>query len=381
MVSLRSIVLLFSILLGASSSDFQTKLHAQPAAFHETTQWRLRPSLKYDVLCLLNSLTGDPYYLEYYKDEYNELKAQLTPEARQALDSLKSKIKDKNRGIISAYLCLYFSAVQDSTLKQMKYTVEHPELVKKNFAKTVYYNEDGWKLFDSVREDLVVIFSYLIDTNFEKYWHDTIESKCLAKIREIEKVLPQYNVIKLDEEVLGKPLSSNVITVNMLYYSQPHGIKVTGTEFLTDQSWPFKIVLRNAVHEMMHPPFDWKDKKLSKALNTLKADSFLMDKVLHHNPSFGYNSFEGLVEEDFVKALEQIVTEQLGDAVAADAKTRWKDSDGGMHVLAPVLYSLMKEQQYNSKRELFSSFLIRMIKEGKLQAGKIEQQYNRFYAK
>lgn len=260
-----------------SIAPCHVKLYAQSAALHETTQWKLKPSLKYDVLCLLNILTGDPYYLKYYADEYNQLKTQITPEASKALYRLKDAIKDKNQGIISAYLCLYFSAVPDSTLQQMKQTTEHPEQLQENFRQTIYYSEAGWQLFDSVREDLSIIFSYLIDTHFEKYWQDTIAPKCFARISEIEKVLPQYNVVRQDEEVLGKALSSNQITVNMLYYSKPHGIKVTGTEFLTNQDWPFRIVLRNAAHEMMHPPFDWNDKRLMAALTTLKADSFLMD--------------------------------------------------------------------------------------------------------
>ena len=32
-----------------------------PAAVASTTVWQLEPSLKYDALCLLNALSGDPY--------------------------------------------------------------------------------------------------------------------------------------------------------------------------------------------------------------------------------------------------------------------------------------------------------------------------------
>ena len=63
---------------------------------------------------------------------------------------------------------------------------------------------------------------------------------------------------------------------------------------------------------MMHPPFDLKnDSELISALNKLKDDKFFMDKVLNHNTSFGYNSFEGFVEEDCVQALDQIINENL----------------------------------------------------------------------
>ena len=70
----------------------------------------------------------------------------------------------------------------------------------------------------------------------------------------------------------------------MLYYSQPHGIKVAGTRFLTDVAWPFEIVLQNAVHKMMHPPYDLANNdELRNLLFLLKEDEFLMEKVLNHN--------------------------------------------------------------------------------------------------
>jgi hypothetical protein len=34
--------------------------------------------------------------------------------------------------------------------------------------------------------------------------------------------------------------------------------------------------------------------------------------VQHHDPSFGYNTTEGYIEEDSVQALEQIVSEKFG---------------------------------------------------------------------
>jgi hypothetical protein len=50
-----------------------------------------------DTVCLLNVLTGDPFYVRYYKDEYARFEPQLTPAARVALANLKRKIKDENK--------------------------------------------------------------------------------------------------------------------------------------------------------------------------------------------------------------------------------------------------------------------------------------------
>jgi hypothetical protein len=164
----------------------------------------------------------------------------------------------------------------------------------------------------------------------------------------------------------------------MLYYSQPHGIKITGTRFLTDIAWNFGILLRTAVHEMMHPPYDYaNDEELRNTIELFKKDEFVMDKVQNHNPSFGYNTLEGLFEEDCVQSLDQIISEKLG--IARDAKKRWKESDEGIHVLAVALYQIMKEENYNQKNEKFRDFIIRLVKEEKLVPGKIIKYYEMFY--
>jgi hypothetical protein len=131
---------------------------------------------------------------------------------------------------------------------------------------------------------------------------------------------------------------------------------------------------------MMHPPFDLaRDRELREALNSLKADSFLMDAIKNHNPSFGYNSFDGFIEEDCVRALDQVASERL--KIGRDARQRWKDEDDGMHVFSVALYSLMKQESFSQSQEPFREFLIRMIRTGKLAKGKIKTIYQDFIAK
>jgi hypothetical protein len=374
-----TILLLLSFLSFLGCEENSKETGEKKLKMHSTTDWQMEPSFKFDVLCFLNTATGDNYYLNYYQDEYDRFEPKLTPAAKEALANLKRKIKDEEGGIISAFLTLYFSANEDETLEDMIKTVENSEVMQTNLRKTPYYSEDDWQIYESVREDLKTIFLFLNDIQFYSYWEENILPKVKEKITEIEKELPKYNVINQQESHLGFALPSNKITVYMLYYSQPHGIKITGTRFLTDVAWPFEIVLRNAVHEMMHPPYDLpNDPELGEALSLLKEDEFLMDKVLNHNPAYGYNSFEGFIEEDCVQALEQIINEKL--EIEREAHQRWKESDEGMHVFAVALYNVMKEENYNERGELFQDFLVRMIQSGKLQPGKIKDIYDDFYS-
>ncbi|MBV9209037.1 MAG: hypothetical protein JOZ52_00325 [Acidobacteria bacterium] len=349
-----------------------------PVAASSRTEWNISPSFKFDTLCFLNALTGDEFYRRYYANEYASFAPRLTPAARAALASLKRKLKDENKNIISAFLCLYFSATEDQTLDDMLRTLGDSRLMKRNLQETVYYSKDGWKLFESVRDELKTIFTFMKAIEFEAYWQRNILPKIERRIAEVKSGLQDYDVVSEVEMHLGQPLASNKITIYLLYYSQPHGIKITGTRFICDMTYPLKILVQNAVHEMMHPPYDLKrDRELSRALEGLQADRFLMDKIRNHNPSFGYNSFEGYVEEDCVRALDQLIGERF--KIAVDARQRWKDEDEGMHVLAVALYSLMKQESYNSRKELFRDFLLRVIRSGKLKAGNVKPLYDAFY--
>jgi len=370
------IVALFITTLPCYGSSHE-RVSNRKTKIHSTTNWRIQPSLTLDTLCFLNVLTGDPFYVGYYKDEYARFEAQLTPSARAALADLKRKIKDDHKNIISAFLALYFSATDDRTIDDILHTLKNSESMKKNLKKTIYYSESGWQLYESVREDLRTIFLFLKSIQFESYWQQHILPKIERKITEIEKDLPKYNVINEVEKLLGFPLPSNKLTVYLLNYSQPHGIRVTGLRFLTDAAYPFRIVLRNAVHEPMHPPYNLSgDRDLKETLDLLRADAFLMDKVNNHNPAFGYNSFEGLIEEDCVQALEQLINEKF--KVEVKAQQRWKENDEGIHVFAVALYSVMKEESFDGERETFRSFLIRMIRSGKLAVDKIKPLYDAF---
>jgi hypothetical protein len=372
-------VVLLIILLTASDDASQVQDSKQSPRLHQQTEWSIVPSQAFDVLCFLNTLTGDSFYVDYYRDDYAKFAPKLTPEAKTALANLKRVIKDEGQNIISAALCLYFSATSDSTIDDLLATLAESSQMKANLKLTPYYSDEGWQMYESVKGDLVTVLRFLKGIEFEKYWRDNILPIETARIDSIKTILPKYNIIPLVENAIGFSLASDKITVYMLYYAQPHGIKITGTRFLSDVSYPFEIVVRNAVHEMMHPPVPSSgDSVLVATTKLLEKDEFLMDKVLHHNPSFGYNSLPDLIEEDCVQALEQTINEQL--KIEREAHKRWLESDDGIHVFAVALYQVMKRERFNEKHELFRDFLIRNIQSGNLGPGRIKSLYDGFYA-
>lgn len=342
------------------------------------TNWKIEPSFKYDLCCFMNILMGDAYYKEHYPNEPNPYENKLPTEVQSAVTSLHKKLKLDNEIIISAWLCLYFSAIEGDELDDLIDAVEDPAMLKENFIQTPYYDDEKWGIFLSVKQELSVIFHYLNDNGFKEYWSENIKPRIEKRIAAEKEGLDKYDVIAQNEKMLGFKLPSDTITVYMLYYNRPHGIKITGMRFLTSMQWPFKITIGTSAHEMMHPPYDYdNDMELKAVIGSFENDEFVMDKVNNHNKSFGYNTLDGLFEEDCVQSLDQIINENLG--ISMDARKRWQESDEGIHVLAIALYQIMKEDNFNSNGELFRDYIIRINKEGRLVPGKVKEYYNSFY--
>ena len=324
---------------GQRAALAQQTVQRQPAV---VTNWQLKPSLKYDTLCLLNVLGGDPYYLEYYKAEYEHFQPLFTPEERAAFVELKRIIKEEHGGIISANLALYFSVVPDETLPELIATAHDTTKLKEAFRQTTYWDADDWKVFETARPALEKSLKALDRVRFAEYWERTARPKIEARIVELSGELPKYDIVPAIERRLGFPLASRTITVYLLAYSEPHGIRITGLRFLTHVSYPFAIVLHNAIHEMMHPPYDSRDPAMRRAIEQLGKDPLIVEKVRNHNPSFGYNTVASYVEEDSVQALEEIISEEFG--VGHDPIQYWKEQDNGMHVLAAAVYVEYKKE-------------------------------------
>lgn len=336
---------------------------------HRSTDWELQPSLKYDALCLLNVLSGDPYYLTYYQAEFDHFNPLFTAKERESFRQLKTILKDESGGIISATLALYFSATPDETLEAMIATTRDPAGMRAALMKTPYWDADGWNQFEKARPHLEVALKALQRVGLPAYWKQNSKTRVETRITELKKELPKYNVVPAIEERLGHPLSSNRITIYLLAYSEPHGIKITGTRFITHESYPFRIVLHNAVHEMMHPPYDASDPAVAAAIEQLGRDPVIRDKVEHHDKSFGYNTVPAYVEEDSVQALEEIICEQFG--VERDSREYWKSQDDGIHILAVAIYVEYQKALGNRKTLAYPAWLVQAVRAGDLQGAKL----------
>ena len=377
-------------LLGALlSCNASSRITAQ-ASPSETT-WVVQSSMLYDALASLNAFSADSFYVPYRSPIHERLQEEQSEAVQAAFEGLKRRVKDEYGSIISAFLALHASTSQaiaeEGSLQDLITEVQDPiaqAAMQSRLRQTAFYSDAGWDVFVASIPDLVTVLRWLDEREFEAYWRAQLAPVIEEWVAEVEPRLPGYDVIGIAETVSGRALPSDTLTVYALSLTRPHGIRVAGTHFLTDVSWPFENALRIAGHEMLHPPFDVNDPSVLNAIETLQTDPFVAQAFEQHDPSFGYNSFPGYVDEDLAQALDQLIAERFD--VAQDPRARWRHADGGMHVLAAAIYAVMREETYldqalNGSGETAGAFLVRQVRSsGALRPGHIEAVVQALYA-
>ena len=341
---------------------------------HEQTQWEVRPSMAYDALCLFNTLSGDPYYLGFYRAEFDHYDPLLQPAERQAFQQVRQILQARHR-IVSSFLVLYFSAASPETIADLQNLLEHSDDVKARLQKTPYYSETGWRAFLEIRPHVKTALAALERVGFPADWEREVRPRIQRRMESVGAELSKRNIVPAIESAIGRPLSSDRAVVYLVEYSKPLQMRLAGTGFLVQESYPFTAVLHQAVHELLHPPYAAAD--VAKVLDVLKADPYLADKIKNHDKRFGYTSLPDYVEEDCVQAVEERITASLD--VPHDLHQYWRQLDGGMHVLAVALYSLMEEEHFPEKGQPLAALLTRLADAGKLAPGEIERRNRAFF--
>lgn len=308
------------------------------------TQWHVRTSEGFDAICFLGPLSGDDFYSRYYRHELAAFLPRLKQTTRDIIVRLY-RTAQKNGGLLGPDLCTLLSGGKDATLADIMTSLQAPDaLVKPHYRQSPYWDEPSWQAFLAMRADLFAVFEDMTAAGFSRFRNRYVAPRAAMRLPELRKRLSGIDTIAEQEKLLGRKFPSPSIEIILLYFSKPHGIRIQGQRFLTHLDYPDEIVIRNADHELMHPPFDEHSAQIKAVLAVLSRDPLLERIVKRHDRHFGYNSLEGLLNEDTVQALEQFINERFG--VSVPPAKRWTEADNGMHVLAAGLYGLLKADGY-----------------------------------
>lgn len=338
------------------------------------TRWRIEHAAKYDAACLIGILAGDPFYTRYYEDELAELRSILSDRTLEAAAEGYEVFRDA-RVLAGPWLALAWSAVDGDALEDAIAATARPQAMRERLRATDYWDAREWAVFERARPSLLRMLRGLEDADFADWWRQAAEKPSRKKARALAPQLENVDVVPLIEKAVGRDLPSNDVTLIAARLCRPHGIRITGARFLldiVDSRNPLPIAVATAVHEMVHPPFDPGDERIARLVQVLRQDGFVYGRWQQHDPAFGYNTFEGYVDENVTKAVDQVIGERVGMTFMDDPVQRWIDNDEGMHVLAAAVYELMKKERFLDGSEDATAFLDRMVREGKLAPGRVE---------
>ena len=204
------------------------------------------------------------------------------------------------------------------------------------FRASPYWNDKDWNWFNDAAPRLETILTAMRDAGFASFRAERVGAGLDARVAEVQRALSGFDVIAWQEKLTGRTFDPTIEIV-LLQFSKPHGIKVQGQTFLQATDYDTATTVRIAAHEMLHPPVPMDGPAAKAALAVLARDPLVSRIVRDHDPRWGYNSLEGVLNEDLVQALDQLISEALG--VARNPADRWRKSDDGMHVLAAATRS------------------------------------------
>ncbi|PTL76025.1 hypothetical protein [Vitiosangium sp. GDMCC 1.1324] len=349
------------------------------------THWTLEPSQAFDALAVVNLLRDDPFYVTRYPEAARRFSERLGPTERRALEHLTQRLKVQAGEVVPAKLMLVFSTAQVATLEDLVRTVEDDAAwgrLRQAYLATSYGEGEDFSEMNDVREDLRVLLRYLRDIGFAQTWTQEDLPALQRFIEESQPRLSAYDVIALDEEVLGRRLPTEGITAYVLRYAKPHGIRVAGWRFVTDVTYPLEVTVKTALHELLHPPFT-RTGELHTGLSAMERDPFFQRLVKEHDPAFGYTTPEGLTEEDCAEAIDVFNAERLGllrtkTGESLTGAQFFARHDDGIHVVAFILYQELRRVRDWSTWKGYEDFLLGLLRDGRLAPGQLEATFRSY---
>jgi hypothetical protein len=327
------------------------------------TRWKVRASEGFDALAFLGPLAGGELYLPYYQADADAFAARLAAAPRADIPALSKDAETGGFGLLGPNLSVLFSNGSDADLSTLIAGVAAPEAkLLPAYRASPYWNEKDWRWFMGAAPRLKAVFEAMQAANFAAF-RDERAGGIVRRIAELDRDLADYDVIRLHEKLTGRVFDP-LIEVVLLQFCKPHGIKVQGQTFLQAADWNTPITVRNAAHEMLHPPVPMDGAAARAALAVLAKDPLIARIVADHDPKWGYTTLDGLMNEDLAQALDQLIAEALG--VARNPADRWRKSDDGIHVLAGAFYGMLRQDRWVDTGGSIEEWLGQAVRAGRL---------------
>lgn len=328
------------------------------------TRWTVGPSEGLDAIAFLGPLSGKAFYAHFYEAELAAFKPKLPASAIAALGELHAEA-DAAGSLLWPSISVIFSGGPTDSLDAVIASLDDADrALKPAYQASIYSDKVDWDRFIAGRERLLLVLRAMREAGFVEFRRSLIEATLARRQAELGELLPKLDVISEQERLLGRKLDP-LIEIDLLWFCKPHGVKVQDQRFLTFVGARDQVVVLTAAHELLHPPFDMAGPTAKACLDVLGKDPVLTRILAEKDKGTGYNSLEGVLNEDTAQALDQIIQERLG-YVNKPAAERWTQGDQGMHVLAAGLYGLLKADGYDQTGGNLEVWMAAAARDGKL---------------
>ena len=353
-----------SLLLAATTVTTGAALAQSPAA--NRTRWQVRESEGFDAISFLGPLSRNELYLRYYAQDAEAFAPRMPQSVSSDIAALSKSATADGFGLLGPTLCVLFSNGNDSTIDTLLAALQaRDERILPAYRSSPYWDEKGWDWFGRAAARLQAIFTAMRDANFAQFRSERLGADFAARRAEVARALDDFDVVTWQQKLTGRTFDPTIEIV-LLQFSKPHGIKVQGQTFLQATDYDTPTTVRIAAHEMLHPPVTMDGAAAKAALAALARDDLIMKILREHDPRWGYNTLDGLLDEDLVQALDQLISEALG--VARNPADRWRKSDDGMHVLAAGFYGLLRQDRWIETGGSIETWLADAVKRKRLAA-------------
>lgn len=336
------------------------------------TQWNVQPAIGMDALLLIGAASGDLMQSHIYSREIAAVRENMSAEGIAALDKLDAVLRLELGRLTGPTLAYIFSAGPVATLDDVIESAANP-VARLKPGLEMSPNWDASE-FEAALQLMPAVHTALLalrDTGFvDQYRQESLPKIEAAIAADYADVIAQ-DIVPEQERLLGRELDPRIDLI-IVNYAKPYGIRILGQRFIAYYGWDARTQLRIAAHEIFHPPYDPNDAELIDLLAELRADPWFMSIVNDHDPKFGYNSFEGVVNEGSTQALDQIVSDRLG--FAKEPGMRWRHSDGGMHMFAAALYHAMRESGFADEGGNYSEWFKDALRSGLLSPSEVRRR-------
>ncbi len=355
------------------------------AETRQESGWMIHPSLWFDAACLIPLLAGLPFYTSRHDQDtrwWQERFAALAgPDARDGIAVLRHEVAERAAKPLPAFLALWTSPAAGrcdraaECLDDLVAAVADPELLVSAMRETSQrWNEADDRLFRSIRPALLAVLEGLRTAGLADWWAGHVEAALQRRCGELRQSFADYDLVPLVEQHTGVSFDARAVELCVLRWAAPHGIRVTGTRFLTDVRYDADRVLNIAVHELLHPPWP-PGHPVKDRLDALADDPFLTARFAGRDPDAGYNTWDRYAEEDAAQALDQFINTRLGRNSRGDPVTRWTTADGGMHVLALLLHETLQRGGFDPEVNSYADFLAYALSDPRLWPDDLNARY------